>query len=432
MGLLKDSVYFLVLKAISLYKWVEYQILSVFSDLIVQPLFIHFSEDLGIVYQLPGEPEKELSKDEEKRICEKSGYKSICTIKINNTRAFARIANQETLGAIETYMDGDWEPVGGDEAMSEMACRVMDKNVQKYYYDWYPVNKLIQYLEFRAFNLQTVGKAFEIAEKHYDLGNDLFESFLDPWMQYTCGYWAKADNLNDAQLHKMELIAKKLDLKPGMRVLDVGCGWGTLCKYLAENYGVRCVGITVSKEGVKYAEEKCKGLTTTEFRVQDYRDVNEKFDRIVSVGMFEHVGSHNFRTYFEVMERCLKDDGIYLLHTIGMNHSNLPTVIGCSHKYIFPNGQFPYYLELMKGTEGLFIMEDWHNFSQDYEKTLVAWRENFRQNWPKIEDQYGKRFYRMWTFYLSFAASIFKSRKGQLWQIVLSKDGLRREYRAAR
>ncbi len=255
---------------------------------------------------------------------------------------------------------------------------------------------------------------------------------LDPWMQYTCGYWKDVDNLNDAQINKMELIAKKLDLKPGMLVLDIGCGWGTLCKYLAENYKVECVGVTISEQGVLHGKEICEGLPV-EIRLQDYRDVKEQFDRIVSVGMFEHVGFHNYREFFQVARRCLKDDGIFLLHTIARNHSNFPLgSIPWAHHYIFPNGFLPDPMMISEATKNQFIIEDWHNFGPDYGKTLTAWRENFMNGWPQIKDKFDERFYRMWICYLSFSISMFRSRKLQLWQIVLSKDGLKREYRAAR
>ncbi len=205
-------------------------------------------------------------------------------------------------------------------------------------------------------------------------GNDLYENMLDPWMQYTCGYWKDVNNLNDAQVNKMKLIAKKLDLKPGMRVLDIGCGWGTLCKYLAQNYGVECVGVTISEEGVAYGKKICKGLPI-DIRLQDYRKVEEKFDRIVSVGMFEHVGYWNHRTFFEVAENCLVDDGIFLLHTFGFNHFDYPMRSDAwSDKYIFPNGQVPSTVDIAEATKNLFVIEDWHNFGLDYAKTLFFWR----------------------------------------------------------
>ncbi len=256
---------------------------------------------------------------------------------------------------------------------------------------------------------------------------------LDPWMQYTCGYWKDATDLNTAQINKMDLIARKLDLKPGMRVLDIGCGWGTLCKYLAENYQVECVGVTIGEEGAKYGRNICKGLPV-DIRVQDYREVTEEFDRIVSVGMFEHVSKHNYKEFFTVARRCLKEDGIFLLHTIGRDHSRKYPGgnSGFVHKYIFPNCYGPKPSEITKAIDKLFVIEDWHNFGQDYAKTLKCWRENFINGWPEIKEEYNERFYRMWILYLSAARALFLSRRLQLYQIVLTRVGLQKEYRAVR
>jgi len=250
-------------------------------------------------------------------------------------------------------------------------------------------------------------------------------------MNYSCGYWKTAKNLTQAQIDKMDLIGRKLMLKPGMTVLDIGCGWGGLCKYLAEQYRVKVVGITISKEGAKLAIERCKGLPV-DIRLIDYRDLNEKFDRIVSVGMFEHVGPNNYDSFFEVSHRCLRDDGLFLLHTIGVNHHDIPLSEPWFDKYIFPNGVLPYYKHITEYTEKRFVIEDWHNFGHDYSKTLIAWTENFKKNWPTIEAKYGDKFFRMWTYYLQFSAGCFQSRRFQLWQVVLSKNGIEGGYQAPR
>ncbi len=254
---------------------------------------------------------------------------------------------------------------------------------------------------------------------------------LDKRMVYTCGYWRNANNLNDAQEAKLELTCKKLNLKPGMKVLDIGCGWGSFAKYAAEKYKVKVVGITISKEQVILGNKLCKGLPV-EIRLQDYRDLNEKFDRIVSLGMFEHVGPKNYKTYMKVVDRCLKDDGLFLLHTIGTN-----TIKGRAdrwiNKYIFPNGVLPSVNQITKSTEGLFVLEDWHNFREDYSKTLRAWHTNFNNNWDKIKKDYDERFKRMWNYYLvSMAAGFRVGKKFQLWQIVFSKNGVEGGYESVR
>jgi cyclopropane-fatty-acyl-phospholipid synthase len=250
-------------------------------------------------------------------------------------------------------------------------------------------------------------------------------------MNYSCGYWKDADNLAQAQENKMKLIGEKLKLEPGMKVLDIGCGWGALCKYLAREYQVQVVGCTISKEQADIARESCAGLPV-DIQLIDYRDLDSKFDRIVSVGMFEHVGTANYKTFFKVAERCLEDDGIFLLHSIGVSHPGVPLIEPWFHKYIFPNGILPYHTDIPKNIDGLFIIEDWHNFSNDYAKTLTAWRENFKKSWPKLSERYGNTFYRMWYFYLSLSIGAFKSRKYQLWQIVLTKNGLEGGYESVR
>jgi cyclopropane-fatty-acyl-phospholipid synthase len=246
---------------------------------------------------------------------------------------------------------------------------------------------------------------------------------LGKYMQYSCGYWKSAQTLDEAQAAKMDLIGQKLKLEPGMKVLDIGCGFGTLAYYLAQNYGVTVVGCSISKEQTKYGESLCKSLPV-EFRLCDYRDLNEKFDRIVSVGMFEHVGAKNYREFFEVANRCLKDDGLFVLQTIGNNHNSVNGFDMWSHKYIFPNGRIPYYTEVCKTIEGLWIVEDWQNFGYDYSRTLACWEDNFDKAWPDLSTKYGDKFYRMWKIYLNFAQGYFATRSFQLWQIVLSKDGI--------
>lgn len=264
---------------------------------------------------------------------------------------------------------------------------------------------------------------------YFFTGNDLFNSFLDPYLQYSCAYWKKATNLNDAQLDKLELIAQKLKLKPGMTVLEIGCGWGGLCQYLAEKYKVRVVGVTVSVEGAKIARERCKDLPV-EIHVMDYRDIHKihktkvQYDRVVSIAMFEAVGPNNYREFFKIANESMVEDGIFLLHTIGVSHPDLPRVEPFICKHIFPNGVLPYTTQILTESDGLFVIEDWHNFGHDYYKTLMAWDENFRKNWPKIEKLYGPKFFRFWTYYLRMCAACFKARKYHLWQVVFTKNGL--------
>ena len=346
-------------------------------------------------------------------------------IQVHDERFYKRAVTEVELGIGESYMDGWWDV----EKLDEMIYRIIRADLQ------HKVKRNLkiafQLAGFYLINMQARHRAFIIGERHYDLGNDLFQSMLDKRMNYSCAYWKNANKLDEAQENKLELICKKLYLEPGMRVLDIGCGWGAFGKYAAEKYGVEVVGITVSKEQISLGKELCKGLPV-DLRLQDYRDVNEIFDRIVSVGMIEHVGYKNYRTYFKVAERNLKDDGLFLLHTIGEVRSTKSTD-AWTHKYIFPNGMLPSIAQLAKAVEGLFVVEDLHNFGADYDKTLLAWFGNFQKNWEKIKHKYGERFFRMWKYFLLSSAGAFRARnKNQLWQIVLSKKGVPGGYFAVR
>jgi cyclopropane-fatty-acyl-phospholipid synthase len=284
-------------------------------------------------------------------------------------------------------------------------------------------------------NLQSARRAAVVGERHYDIGNSFFQAMLGKRMVYSCGYWREAADLDSAQAAKLDLICRKLDLRPGMRVLDIGCGWGEALKFAAERHGVHGVGVTVSEEQAQFARELCAGLPV-EIRVQDYREVGkgdggERFDRIWSIGMFEHVGVKNYRAYFETVRRCLAADGLTLLHTIGGNLSTNHTDPWIA-KYIFPNSMIPSAQQLAAASEGLFVIEDWHNFGADYDRTLMAWRANFDAAWPSLRERYGERFQRMWRFYLAASAATFRSRRDQLWQVVLSPSGVAGGYVAPR
>jgi cyclopropane-fatty-acyl-phospholipid synthase len=345
-------------------------------------------------------------------------------IRVQNEQFHQRVLAQGSLGLGESYMDGWWDC----EALDEFFFRVIRAQIQnKIRKNWL---LLYQVLLARALNMQSRKRAFQIGEKHYDLGNELFVNMLDRRMAYSCGYWKDAQTLDIAQENKLELICRKLGLQPGMKILDIGCGWGSFVKYAAEKYKVEAVGITVSREQVELGRTLCAGLPV-EIRFQDYRDVNEKFDRIASVGMIEHVGYKNHRTYMEAVRRCLEDDGLFLLHTIGGNKS-VTSLDAWMNRYIFPNGMLPSIKQLGQAIEGLFVMEDWHNFSADYDRTLMAWHGNLEQHWDKLKSNYDERFHRMWRYYLLSCAGAFRARGNQLWQIVLSPNGLIGGYKSVR
>ena len=353
-------------------------------------------------------------------------------IKVNDDRLYSRIMSGGTLALGESYMDGWWDCDNLDQFFEKVIRSNIGDHVKPTLLNAY------LYLHSVLTNPGSPKRAFEIGEKHYDAGNDLFKRMLDKRLVYTCGYWeafrdgsrAAATNLDEAQEAKLDLVCKKIGLKKGDKVLDIGCGWGSFAKFAAEKYGAHVVGVTVSKEQKELADELCKGLQV-EIRLQDYRDVTEKFDHIISLGMFEHVGVKNYRTYMEVAQRCLKDDGLFLLHTIGSNVSHL-TPDPWFDKYIFPGGILPSIAEIAKSVENLFIVEDLHNFGFNYSKTLFAWNENFEKSWDEIKANYNERFHRMWRYYLLLLVGGFRARNSQLWQIVLSKNGVKGGYHSFR
>ena len=353
-------------------------------------------------------------------------------IKVNDSRFYKKVQTQGSLGLGESYMQAWWEC----DKLDELFTKILVFSVSDSANLSLPI--ILGYLRAKLFNLQAVKRAFEVGEKHYDTGNDLFGAMLGKTMAYSCGYWKDAKSLDKAQEAKFDLICKKLNLKKGQKILDIGCGWGGFAYHAAKNYGVKVVGITVSKEQIELGKKVCKGLPV-EFRLQDYRLLNpsaplsagEKFDHIVSVGMFEHVGLKNYKEFFKIAKKCLKEDGLFLLHTIGSLKSGNNTDPWLN-KYIFPNGMLPSIKQLSGKAEGLFVIEDLHNFGADYDKTLMQWHKNFNKAWPKLKDKYGDRFFRMWNYYLLSCAGSFRSRNIQLWQIVLSPHGVPGGYKSIR
>lgn len=345
-------------------------------------------------------------------------------VKVHNEKFYARVLHDGALGLGEAYMEKWWDCERLDILFDKILRANLDAKVN------IPLHFKLKVLMTKIINFQTKKRSKQVAYRHYDLGNNLFTNMLDKRMIYSCGYFKNAATLDDAQVAKLDLICQKLRLEPGLSLLDIGCGWGGLAKYAAEKYKVNVVGITISKEQCDYGKDYCKGLPV-EIRLEDYRDITEKFDRVVSVGMFEHVGYMNYRTFMNTVHRTLKDDGLFLLHTIGSSETSLFANEWIS-KYIFPNGNIPSIAQIGKSVEKLFVMEDWHNFGAYYDNTLMAWYENFARNWDKLKDKYDERFYRMWTYYLLSCAGSFRARVNQLWQVVFSKKGVVGGYQAPR
>ncbi|MFQ5642776.1 MAG: cyclopropane fatty acyl phospholipid synthase [Thiogranum sp.] len=345
-------------------------------------------------------------------------------IQVNDRQFYQRVLSGGPLGLGEAYMDGLWDCEALDVLIYKLLRADLEHSIS-------PMKLLLPVIQARLVNMQSKGRAFRIGEHHYDIGNDLYRLMLDPRMVYTCGYWKDADNLNDAQEAKLDLICRKIGLEPGMRVLDLGCGWGSFAGFAAERYGVEVVGVTVSKEQIEYGQQRYRDLNV-DLRFQDYRDVNEQFDRVVSIGILEHVGPKNYATFMEVVKRNLKDDGLYLLHTIGTNTKAL-SVDPWTNKYIFPGGVLPVLQQIDAATEGVFILEDLHNIGTHYDPTLMAWMANVDAHRDEIRELgYDERFYRMWRYYLLGAAGSDRARRNQLWQIVFSRNGLDGGYASIR
>jgi cyclopropane-fatty-acyl-phospholipid synthase len=336
-------------------------------------------------------------------------------MQVHDERLYDRILRDSSLGLGEAYMEGWWDC----EALYEFINRVLKARLDEKIKN--NVRLVFQVLRAKLFNRQSSARAFEVGEKHYDLGNDLYLAMLDKRLNYTCAYWKDARSLDEAQEAKLELVCRKIGIKPGMRILELGCGWGSFAKYAAEKYNASILGVTVSKEQVALGMELCKNLPV-ELRLQDYREVSGTYDAVISIGVMEHVGYKNYAEYMQVVDRCLKPDGIAFVHTIGSNMS-ITTGEPWSDKYIFPNGMLPSIAQLSKVMEGRFVMEDWHNIGPHYDRTLLAWHANFEKAWPELKKKYDDRFYRMWRYYLLSSAGGFRSRNNQLWQIVFTRQG---------
>jgi cyclopropane-fatty-acyl-phospholipid synthase len=341
-------------------------------------------------------------------------------VTIHDDRLWGRILSHGTLGFGEAYMDGWFDT----DALDQFIVKLMQYDIYAHLKP--DLGLAVSYVRSRFLNLQRL-KVTEVGERHYDIGNDLYSRMLDRRMIYSCGYWQGATTLDEAQENKLDLICRKIGLAPGMKVLDIGSGWGGFLKFAAERYGVEGVGITISREQAAYAEAT-RGNLPIETRLMDYMQLEGSFDRIVSVGMFEHVGYKNYPAYFKKARSLLKPEGLFLLHTIGNNFSSTHGD-PWTEKYIFPNGMLPSVKQIASSIEGQFVMEDWHNFGADYDRTLMAWWQNFDRTWPEIEHRYGPRFYRMWRFYLQVFAAMFRVRNINLWQVVLSPSGVPGGYR---
>jgi cyclopropane-fatty-acyl-phospholipid synthase len=345
-------------------------------------------------------------------------------MKIHHPQTLERIFLTGSMGLGESYMDGWWDCDQLDEFFARVLRQGLDRQLPS-------VHPVMHFIRSRWLNAQSVRRAWTVGREHYDLDQALFRHMLDPYLCYSCGYWAHADTLEQAQEAKLELICQKLQLQPGMQLLDIGCGWGSLMRYAATHHGVKCVGLTISREQAAAGQLMDRDLPIR-YELSDYRQFNpegrQRFDRVASIGMFEHVGLHNHADYFQAARRSLNADGLFLLHTIGKNLSDSP-IDPWIEAYIFPNGELPSLQELMHAIEPGWVVEDLHNFGADYDRTLMAWHQRFEQAWPELQPRHSERFFRMWRYYLLSCAGTFRARANQLWQLVLSPQGMTGGYR---
>lgn len=341
-------------------------------------------------------------------------------IKVNNEDFYKRVLAQGSLGLGESYMDGWWDSEALDETIFRAVRAGGEKLISK------NLINAIHLLKSKIFNLQTKSASKQVTRRHYDIGDDLYMAFLDPYSQYTCAYFKETDNLNIAQEKKMDLICRKIHLKPTDRVLDIGCGWGGLARWMAEKYGCFVTGINLAKGQAAYARQHIKN-PLVQILNMDYRDIpsklNGKFDKITSIGMMEHVGYKNHRKLMEIVRHMITDDGLFLLHHCA-HDSTMTTAEPWIQKYIFPGSVLPSLVQIAKSAEKLFVMEDWHNLAAHYDLTLMAWNKNFEAAWPRFKDRYGERFYRMFRYYLLACAGGFRARDMELWQMVFSPKGI--------
>jgi len=360
-------------------------------------------------------------------------------IKIHDDRFYKKVLSQGSIGLGESYMDGWWDCDELDQFFYRLLGSKIDEKIKKELSFGTKSKIALKFLSAKLLNNQSISKSKKVAEMHYNLGNDFYQNMLDhEFMQYTCGYWKDAKNLQQAQIDKLKLICEKIHLpkktdKNKDKVLELGSGFGGFALFAAKNYNCNVLSYNISKEQVIYAREKSKNLPI-EINEEDYRNAmspenKEKFDKVVSIGMMEHVGPKNYKKFMELMNYCVKEKGLVLIHTISGIRAHDPSHDDpWTKKYIFPGGHLPAVSEITKAAEGYFKIEDIQNFGHYYDLTLMSWYKNFDKNWPKFKDQYGEKFYRMWKYYLLSCAGGFRAGNICLFQVVLSKGNYGKTY----
>jgi cyclopropane-fatty-acyl-phospholipid synthase len=348
-------------------------------------------------------------------------------MQVHNESTYARILKDGDLGAGESYMEGWWdcqqlgvmiEKVLRADVMSKVQLSLVDK--AKAVWSMLTGSK-------------STGSSKEQLCYHYDIGNDLYKAMLDPYMQYTCGFWRNgATTLEQAQLDKLDMICKKVNARQGCKWLDLGCGFSGLMKYATEKYSTVCTGYNLSTDQMGYGRDVlCAGLPIT-FVEGDFCKTlasvkDGKFDVVTNVGSIEHCGVNRYREFMQNAYNCIADDGVFLTQSILSGSKDTQySFLAFLNKYIFPGGVSPTLTQLSQAMEGLFVIEDVHNFGEDYAKTLAAWHANLTQAWASLSannPKYTTKFKRMFDFYLLCCAGTFRARGLNLLQIVATKVG---------
>lgn len=339
---------------------------------------------------------------------------------IRDSRATKQIARDGEFELGQTYMEGRWDVGDGDlkALLILLRSNFSPKIVSKWYF---PLTKLYQ-------QYNKISRSYRNISYHYDTEESIFRMFLDKEMYYSCAYFKhESDTLEQAQFNKSEMIAHKLLLEPGMKILDIGCGWGSLALHLAKHYNVHVTGITLSKEQLRVAKEEAKtrGLDTKiNFLLADYREYQprEKYNRIVSVGMLEHVGAQDLPVYFECLHNMLAEDGVALVHTIG-NKGVATEVNPWINRYIFPGGRIPALSEIATGLEkSRLMLTDLEIWRLHYAWTLREWLKRFELHKEQVLSIKDETFYRMWEFYLAACSMSFKVDDLVVFQCQMAKQ----------
>jgi cyclopropane-fatty-acyl-phospholipid synthase len=353
---------------------------------------------------------------------------------VHDQSFYGDLLRRGSLALGEGYVNGRWDCAALDQLFTRLLTLPASRDAAAGFVARARLQaKMQRWLEHWV-NWQTRRRSFRVGQQHYDIDARVYAAMLDSRRIYSCACWHAADDLETAQAHKLELICQKLELRPGQRLLDLGCGWGGLAAYAARFFGVQVVGITVSAEQARFCRQTYRDLPF-EVLLCDYRAPalleQQPFDRVVSIGMLEHVGRLNDRTFFGVLERMLTPDGLALIQTIGSHDTN-SDLDPWINTYIFPDGRLPSAQQVCHGFEPWFLLQDWENFGFDYDRTLMAWWQNFERFWPLLSGELDARFYRFWKYYLLSCAGFFRSAQGQLWQFVLTKKQRQQPYRSLR